>query len=278
MVTDQLSSADIIHLIATCKEIKTYLTDDKTIYASIAERANCDGKGIEARANCFYHWKGDPTQANVRCGGSDCQPCDGCQAMVCDVSLSNPFDNGSTHIRQECRFHMTYMIDSPCCRDDPSHWESHEVDCAMELDVVRRCHGYCGDCVSGYIFASACNVLTVTSSQVPSFTQVTSPSKVFELLLWPASPVNVAIVQNASLISANARSQTTKKSMTLSLSLITRTIGAAARWPTSSSKIAGSASRASSSKRPRLTAAASRGEPTNVRPEKMDRRGISPRL
>jgi hypothetical protein len=66
MVTDQLSSADIIHLIATCKEIKMYLTDDKTIYANIQENANCDGKGIEARAKCFGHWKGDVTKATVK--------------------------------------------------------------------------------------------------------------------------------------------------------------------------------------------------------------------
>ncbi|KAI4734552.1 hypothetical protein E4T50_14923 [Aureobasidium sp. EXF-12298] len=130
MVTDRLSSADIIHLTATCKEIKTYLTDDKTIYASITERANCDGKGIEARAKCFGHWKGDVTNANVRCGGSDCQPCDDCHAMVCN----------------ECRYHISYMTKSPCCRDDPLHWESHEVDCAMDLDIVRRCHGHCDEC------------------------------------------------------------------------------------------------------------------------------------
>jgi hypothetical protein len=86
MVTDQLSSADIIHLIATCKETKMYLTDDKTIYANIQENANCDGKGIEARAKCFGHWKGDVTKATVKCGGSKCLPCDDCEAMVCNVS------------------------------------------------------------------------------------------------------------------------------------------------------------------------------------------------
>lgn len=91
MVTDQLSSADIIHLIASCKEIKMYLTDDKTIYNSIVENANCDGKGIEARAKCFGHWKGDATKATVQCGGSDCEPCDGCHAMVCNVRILRPF-------------------------------------------------------------------------------------------------------------------------------------------------------------------------------------------
>lgn len=158
MVTDQLSSADIIHLTATCKEIKTYLTDGETIYASITERANCDGKGIEARAKCFGHWKGDLTKATVRCGGSDCQPCDGCSAMVCNVSASEFFlTRASTHIRQECRYHITYMNDSPCCRDDPLHWESHEADCAMDLELVHRCHGHCGDCMSGYINELACD-------------------------------------------------------------------------------------------------------------------------
>ncbi|KAG9630960.1 hypothetical protein KCU95_g13851, partial [Aureobasidium melanogenum] len=130
MVTDQLSSADIIHLTATCKEIKTYLTDDKVIYASIAERANCDGKGIEARAKCFGHWKGDVTDANVRCGGSDCQPCEDCHAMVCN----------------ECRYHVNYMSKSPCCRDDPSHWESHEADFAEALEDMSDCHGHCSNC------------------------------------------------------------------------------------------------------------------------------------
>jgi hypothetical protein len=86
MVTDQLSSADIIHLITTRKEIKMYLTDDENIFASIQENANCDGKGIEARAKCFGHWKGDVTKATVKCGGAICEPCDDCEAMVCNVS------------------------------------------------------------------------------------------------------------------------------------------------------------------------------------------------
>jgi hypothetical protein len=91
MVTDQLSSADIIYLIATCKEIKMYLTDDETIYASIKEKANCDGKGIEARAKCFGHWKGDITKATAQCEGSNCKPCDDCSAMVCNASAFRPF-------------------------------------------------------------------------------------------------------------------------------------------------------------------------------------------
>lgn len=149
MVTDQLSSADIIHLTATCKEIKTYLTDDKTIYAGITERANCDGKGIEARAKCFGHWKGDVTQANVRCGGSDCKPCDDCKAMVCNVSAFGFLSTRvSTQTCQECRYHIAYMIKSPCCRDDPSHWESHEVDAAEDLDDINECHRDCGDCTT----------------------------------------------------------------------------------------------------------------------------------
>ncbi|KAK6006273.1 hypothetical protein QM012_006683 [Aureobasidium pullulans] len=130
MVTDQLSSADIIHLTATCQEIKTYLTDDKTIYNNITEWAVCDGKGIEARAKCFGHWKGDVTKAKAQCGGSDCKPCDGCSAMVCN----------------ECRYHITYMNDSPCCKDDPLHWESHEADFAADLEDISACHGNCGHC------------------------------------------------------------------------------------------------------------------------------------
>jgi hypothetical protein len=98
MVTDQLSSADIIHLITTCKEIKMYLTDDKTIYTSIKQNANCDGKGIEARAKCFGHWKGDLTKATAKCGGSDCQPCDDCSAMVCNVSAFGPLTTSSSLI------------------------------------------------------------------------------------------------------------------------------------------------------------------------------------
>ncbi|KAI4728617.1 hypothetical protein E4T49_03585 [Aureobasidium sp. EXF-10728] len=131
MVTDQLSSADIIHLTATCKEIKMYLTDDETIYSSITYRANCDGKGIEARAKCFGHWNGDVTKANVQCGGSLCVPCDDCSAMVCN----------------ECRYHINYMTDMLCCKDDPSHWEYHEDSYAEVLEAVRRCHAdHCGEC------------------------------------------------------------------------------------------------------------------------------------
>ncbi|KAI4796879.1 hypothetical protein E4T45_11905 [Aureobasidium sp. EXF-8846] len=130
MITDQLSSADIIHLIATCKEIKMYLTDDKNIYANIQENANCDGKGIEARAKCFGHWNGDVTKAMVECGGSNCLPCDDCEAMVCN----------------ECRYHVTYMDNLSCCRNDPFHWQGHEVEYAEDLEIVNDCHHDCDEC------------------------------------------------------------------------------------------------------------------------------------
>ncbi|KAI4754697.1 hypothetical protein E4T52_13139 [Aureobasidium sp. EXF-3400] len=130
MVTDQLSSADIIHLITTCKEIKMYLTDDQTIYANIQENARCDGKGIEARAKCFGHWKGDVTKATAKCGDLDCMPYDDCSAMVCN----------------ECRYHITYLSNMACCRDDPEHWESHEVDFAEDIDAVRQVHHHCDEC------------------------------------------------------------------------------------------------------------------------------------
>ncbi|KAI5275733.1 hypothetical protein E4T47_01266 [Aureobasidium subglaciale] len=131
MVTDQLSSADIIHLTSTCKEINAYLTDDENIFARIKEGAHCDGKGIEARAKCFGHWQGDVTKAIVQCESTEPRPCDECKAIVCN----------------SCRYHIAYLDDLPCCQDDPDHWESHEADLATTLEAMRHCHAdHCDEC------------------------------------------------------------------------------------------------------------------------------------
>ncbi|KAI5209810.1 hypothetical protein E4T42_03802 [Aureobasidium subglaciale] len=131
MVTDQLSSADIVHLTSTCKEINAYLTDDENIFARIKESAHCDGKGIEARARCFGHWQGDVTKAIVQCEATEPMPCEDCKAMVCN----------------SCRYHIAYLDDLPCCKDDPDHWESHEADLTTTLEAMRHCHAdHCDEC------------------------------------------------------------------------------------------------------------------------------------
>lgn len=106
-VCSTLSSADIVHLAATCtfptskrvnwsmlifasgKEHRTHITSSKEILALLQSNAHCDGRGIVAQARVFGYWKGDPTQApeKSRCLGADARPCITGGAHVCDVSF-----------------------------------------------------------------------------------------------------------------------------------------------------------------------------------------------
>lgn len=54
-IARHLSSADIVHLSATCKEHPMYITSSKSIHERLKLLAVCDGKGIIARARVFAH-------------------------------------------------------------------------------------------------------------------------------------------------------------------------------------------------------------------------------
>lgn len=92
-IANNLSSADLVHLAATNKEHKKYITGSKPIHDRFKSSALCDGKGIKSRAHCFGHWNGDPSKATVKCKEGDCKPCCKCEAMVCQVSCIQTSDN-----------------------------------------------------------------------------------------------------------------------------------------------------------------------------------------
>lgn len=86
-IRTNLSSADIIHLAATCKEHRTCITSSKAVFAHLQSTARCDGRGIVAQARVFGYWDGDPTNApaNSQCLDTNVKPCTSCGAHVCDV-------------------------------------------------------------------------------------------------------------------------------------------------------------------------------------------------
>ena len=95
LVCSYISSADIIHLAATCKEHQSYIASSKRTLANLLASACCDGSGIVSQAKVFGHWKGDPSAApaDFRCLTDDTAPCSSCGAQVCDVSLPQVRDH-----------------------------------------------------------------------------------------------------------------------------------------------------------------------------------------
>ena len=90
-VCSTLSSADIIHLAATCREHRTYIASNQTTFTKLLSSARCDGRGIVAQARVFGYWNGDPSKVPsiVQCLGAEVKPCTLCGAQVCDVGLAN---------------------------------------------------------------------------------------------------------------------------------------------------------------------------------------------
>jgi hypothetical protein len=86
-VCKDLSSADIIHLAATCKEHRTYISSNAEILAILQSTAHCDGRGIVTQARMFGYWSGDPSKAppESKCLVALAKPCASCGAHVCDV-------------------------------------------------------------------------------------------------------------------------------------------------------------------------------------------------
>lgn len=88
-----LSSADIIHLAATCKTHWVYMASSKPTLGALMSTAQCDGSGIVAQARIFGYWKGDPSNATNQCLGADAEPCSSCGIRVCDVRNSSRIAN-----------------------------------------------------------------------------------------------------------------------------------------------------------------------------------------
>jgi hypothetical protein len=84
-----VSSADIIHLAATCKENKTSITGSDLTYNRLKKNAVCDGKGIIAQKRVFgLHGRDHKVQQSEpdwQCLGVHSKPCSDCGAQVCDV-------------------------------------------------------------------------------------------------------------------------------------------------------------------------------------------------
>jgi hypothetical protein len=171
------------------------------------------------------------------------------------------------------------MDDMSCCRDDPAHWEYHEDDYATHLDTVCKSrHSCCEGCMSSQIHRPTCKdkvVLTVLRIQVQISIRATSLSKAFELFIWPVSLVSSASVRTASHTCVMSTARTLTASSTSSTSITTVQSSAPVPWPTNSSRTAGSAFHASSSKRPELTVALSRKRSSSGRQVKMDRASLS---
>lgn len=82
-----VSSADIVHLAATCKENKLSITASEVTHNRLKENAVCDGKGIVAQMRVFGHHGRDRKvqKWEWHCLGADSKPCSGCSAQVCNV-------------------------------------------------------------------------------------------------------------------------------------------------------------------------------------------------
>ena len=137
---------------------------------------------------------------------------------------------------------------------------------------MRSCH--CGECMSGQMRELACRydtVLTVPWCQVQNSTQGTSPSKAFELRIWPVNLASAAFVQCVSRVCGTRTGSSWHASSSSSSSVKRVTLGAHVPWPTSSLRTTGCASHASSSKRLKLTLVVSRTTSSSGKRVKMER-------
>ena len=82
---ENLSSADMIHLAATCKAHWIYVASSKPILDLLMSSAQCDGTGIVAQARVFSCFRGNASNAKQKCLGAAAKPCSSCGAHVCDV-------------------------------------------------------------------------------------------------------------------------------------------------------------------------------------------------
>jgi len=82
-----ISSADIVHLSATSRIHRLYMTSSQPIYKQIMSEAICDGTGIIAQERVFAKggFPGPSTLVENKCLIADCKPCSECGAQVFDV-------------------------------------------------------------------------------------------------------------------------------------------------------------------------------------------------
>jgi hypothetical protein len=105
-----VSSADIAHLAATCKENHASITAGELTYNRLKKDAICDGKGIVAHG---------PQSAGVGLLGSRCEAlhrvwCASLQRMCCYPEAdthSTSKCSTNTCALQHCRFHFAYCPD-----------------------------------------------------------------------------------------------------------------------------------------------------------------------
>ncbi|KAM0723030.1 hypothetical protein Q7P37_001228 [Cladosporium fusiforme] len=134
LLCEHLSSADIIHLGATCKKHWRYIASSKKVQKELIGKSSCDGRGIIAQARVFGYWKGNPDNATRKCKGKDAEPCEDCGAMVCNI----------------CRFHIRYPTWGPYSENVES-WDAMEGQNEEEIEDVwhdceLRLDDWTGDC------------------------------------------------------------------------------------------------------------------------------------
>lgn len=86
-VCQHLSSADVVHLGQTSREHWQYIGAGPATLRILIALTVCGGRGIQARAAVFGHWRGDAAQGAALCRGKEAKPCADCGAKVCNVSL-----------------------------------------------------------------------------------------------------------------------------------------------------------------------------------------------
>ncbi|KAK5137416.1 hypothetical protein LTR08_008994 [Meristemomyces frigidus] len=137
-----LSAADIVHLAATSKEHRTYISSNKPLFNKYLASAICDGLGVVARARVFGEANGDPLHVKQECLGADAKPCSDCSAPVCDNCRFHFYSDWSKELEREVagddwRDGMKHCFDNQC---------SVTSRRAFDIFAEQRRQFFCEDC------------------------------------------------------------------------------------------------------------------------------------